>query len=115
MIPQATVAYLHHHMPTGKFSTQLGILSEQNASSLAVLIALQFKLVKKMIHATKKKKKRKLSHSFLEGKCHFVLYLAVNLYANVCLHHHIKGLHISTAAASQRKMAKRKVSALRHL
>ena len=30
------------------------ILSEQNASSLVVSIALQFKLVKKMIHATKK-------------------------------------------------------------
>ena len=77
MIPQATVAYLHHQMPSGKFSAQLGILSDQNTSSLAVLIALQLKLVKKMIHATKKKKKqkKKLSHSFLEGKCHLVLYL----------------------------------------
>ena len=29
MIPQPTAAYLHHQIPWGKFSTQLGILSEQ--------------------------------------------------------------------------------------
>ena len=86
-----------------------------------------------MIHATKKKqktthnnktnkqknknknKKQQLLHNFIEGKCHLVLYLAINLYANICLHHNIKGLNISTAAASQRETAKRKVSSLRQL
>ena len=29
MIPQLTEAYLHHQIPSGNFSTQLGILSEQ--------------------------------------------------------------------------------------
>ena len=59
----------------------------------------------------------KLSHSFLEGKYHLVLYVtvALNLYANICLHHHIKGLNIVTAAASQRKRAKRKGFILRQL
>ena len=42
-------------------------------------------------------------------------YVALNLYANIRLHHHIKGLNISTAAASQQKTANRKVSTLRHL
>ena len=61
-----------------------------------------------------KNNKPKLSHSFLEGKCHLLLYVtvALNLYANICLHHHIKGLNISTAAASQRERAKRKVFTL---
>ena len=52
--------------------------------------ALRFKLVKKMIYATKKPHK-KLSDSFLEGKCHLELYVALNFYANICLHRHIKG------------------------
>ena len=42
-------------------------------------------------------------------------YVGLNLYANIRLHHHIKGLNISTAAASQQKTANRKVSTLRHL
>ena len=80
-----------------------------NASSLVVSTSLRFKLVKKMIHATKN------YHMVCpEGKCHLV-YMALNLYANIRLHHHIKGLNISTAAASQRKTANRKVSTLRHL
>ena len=60
------------------------------------------------------KKKKKLSHGLLKGKCHLI-YVALNLYANIRLHHHIKGLNISTAAASQRKTAHRKVSTLHHL
>ena len=74
-----------------------------NALYLVVSTALRFKLVKKMIHATKKK-----SHSFLEGKCHLVLYLALNLNAYICLHPHIKRLNISTAEASQRKTTNEK-------
>ena len=31
-------------------------------------------------------------YCFLEGKCHLDLYVALNFYANICLHHHIKGL-----------------------
>ena len=68
-----------------------------NASSLVISTALRFKHVKKMIHATHKKK---LSHGLPEGKCHLV-YVALNLYANIRLHHHIKGL-------SQRKNGKPK-------
>ena len=49
-----------------------------NASSLVVSTALSFKLVKKMIHATKKKTHKKLSYSFLEGKCPLELYVALN-------------------------------------
>ena len=59
-----------------------------NAPSLFISTALRFKHVKKMIHATKKKKnkkkkktKKKLSHGLLEGKCHPV-YVALNWYAN---------------------------------
>ena len=49
-----------------------------NASSLVVSTALRFKLVKKMIHVTIKKNHKKLSYSFLEGKCHLELYVALN-------------------------------------
>ena len=49
-----------------------------NASSLVVSTALRFKLVKKMIHATKKKNHKKQSYSFLEGKCHLELYDTLN-------------------------------------
>ena len=49
-----------------------------NASSLVVSTALRFKLVKKMIHATKENPHKKLSYSFLKGKCHFELYVALN-------------------------------------
>ena len=70
-----------------------------NASSLVISTALRFKLVKKMTHATKRKNN----------------YVALNLYANIRLHHHTKGLNISTAAARQQKTANRKVSTLRHL
>ena len=94
----------------------IGILSEQMDHLWLFQNSIAFKLVKKMIHATtpppkKKKKKKKISHSFLEGKCHALLYVtvALNLYANIYLHHHIKGLNISTAAASQRERAIRKI------
>ena len=56
MIPQPTAAYLHHQIPSEKFSTQLGILTEQMH---LVSTALRFRLVKKMIHATKKKPPQK--------------------------------------------------------
>ena len=62
----------------------------------------------------KNKTKKCISHGLLEGKYH-VVYVALNFYANIRLHYHIKGLNISTAAASQRKTANRKVSTLRHL
>ena len=98
----------------------IGILSEQMDHLWLFQNSIAFKLVKKMIHATtppkkkikikKNKKDKKISHCFLEGKCHPLLYVtvALNLYANIYLHHHIKGLNISTAAASQRERAIRK-------
>ena len=49
-----------------------------NASSLFVSTALSFKLAKKMIHATKTKTHKKLSYSFLEGKCPLELHVALN-------------------------------------
>ena len=79
-----------------------------NASSLLISTALRFKLVKNVIHVTKKTTTQ-LSHGLLEGKCHLVPYkVALNLYANIRLYHHIKGLNVSTAAASQRKTANEK-------
>ena len=82
-----------------------------NASSLVVSTALHFKLVKKMIHATNpppppthtQKKKKYHNYSFLEGKCHLELYEALNFYANICLHHDIKGLNSKSAQKSTTK------------
>ena len=93
----------------------IGILSEQMDHLWLFQNSIAFKLVKKMIHATtpppppppKKKKKKKISHSFLEGKCHPLLYVtvALNLYANIYLHHHIKGWikHFHCSSKSARK------------
>ena len=52
MISQPTVAYLQHQIPSGKFSTQLGILSEQMHH-----LWLFQQHVKKIIHASEKKTK----------------------------------------------------------
>ena len=47
---------------------------------------------------------KKLSYySFLEGKCHLDLYVALNFYANICLHHHIKGLKSKSAQKGKTK------------
>ena len=95
MIPQPTVAAdtLRKVLHAAEHSFRA------NASFLVISAALRFKLVKKMIDATKQKNN----------------YVALNLYANIRLHHHIKGFNISTAAASQRKTANQKVSTLCHL
>ena len=68
----------------------------KNASSLVISTALRFKPVKKMINYTKKN-----ITWFARRKVSFCIYVALNLYANIRLHHNIKGLNISTAAASQ--------------
>ena len=61
MIPQPTVAYLHQQIA----DTLRKVLKaaehsfRANASSLVISTALRFKLVKKMINATKKQKQLK--------------------------------------------------------
>ena len=50
-----------------------------NASSVVISTALRFKHVKKMIHATHKKKKKHLSLGLLEGKCHLVYICSSNM------------------------------------
>ena len=110
-----TVAYLHQQIPLEKFSTQLSILCEQMHHLLVISTALRFKLVKKMIHATKNLPKTIIIWFARRKVSSCINYVALNLYANICLHHQLKGLNISTAAASQGKTANRKVSSLRHL
>ena len=59
-----------------------------------------------MLPKKKKKKEKptkKLSYSFLEGKCHLELYVALNFYANIYLHHHIKGLKSKSAQKGETK------------
>ena len=112
MIPQLTVAYVHQQIPLEKLSTQLSTLSEQMHHRLVISTALRFKLVKNMIHATKKKQKQKTITWFARRKVSScTLCVALNMYANIRLHHHI----ISTAASSQGKTANRKVPSLLHL
>ena len=91
MIPQPAVAYtLRKVLKAAEHSFR------ENASSLVISTALRFKLVKKMINATKKN-----ITWFGRRKVSSCIYVALNLYANIRLHHNIKGLNISTAAESQ--------------
>ena len=91
--------------PSGKFSTQLDILSEQMHhlwlfQQLCISsLSRRWSMLPKKTH----KKKNYHNYSFLEGKCHLELYGALNFYANICLHHHIKGLNSKSAQKGKTK------------
>ena len=112
MIPQPTVAYLHQQIPLEKSSKQLSILSEK----MHHLWLFQQHCVSSLSRRwSMLQKKNQTITWFAWRKVLSCIYRALNLYANIRLHHNIKGLNISAAAASQRKAANRKVSTLRHL
>ena len=106
MIPQPTAAYFTPSDTIRKVLNAAGHSFRANATSLIVSTALRFKLAKKMIHATNPPPHTHTHtnyHIIVFSKCYFDLYVALNFYANICLHHHIKGLNRKSAQKSKTK------------